>query len=102
MNYRTERDSLGELKVPADSYYGIQTARAIEYFPISGLRPPESLISATAVIKKAAAKATEPVRTGRTIRELVLERQLLDAHQVDDILSVEAMTRAGVPGRRKD
>jgi aspartate ammonia-lyase len=57
MNYRTERDSLGELRVPANAYYGIQTARAIENFPISGLRVPASLISATALIKKAAAKA---------------------------------------------
>jgi aspartate ammonia-lyase len=37
--YRIERDSLGELRVPADAYYGVQTARAVANFPISGLTP---------------------------------------------------------------
>ena len=36
---RTEKDPLGERQVPADAYYGVQTARALENFPISGLRP---------------------------------------------------------------
>src|SRR3982751_6838115 len=38
-SYRIERDSLGELRVPADAYYGVQTARAVANFPISGLTP---------------------------------------------------------------
>jgi aspartate ammonia-lyase len=54
---RTERDPLGEFAVPADAYYGIQTARAVENFPISGLRAPADLILATVLIKKAAAEA---------------------------------------------
>ena len=37
MTYRTERDPLGERQVPADAYWGVQTARAAENFPISGL-----------------------------------------------------------------
>jgi len=53
---RTERDSLGELELPADVYYGIQTARAIENFPISGWKPYPSLVTATVQIKKAAAR----------------------------------------------
>ena len=57
MKYRTERDPLGERQVPADAYYGIQTARAVENFPISGLRAPSDLIVATIWIKKAAAEA---------------------------------------------
>src|SRR3954463_2067932 len=57
MDYRTERDPLGELKVPADAYYGVQTARAVENFPISGLRAPSDLVTATILVKKAAAKA---------------------------------------------
>ena len=57
MNYRTERDPLGELKVPADAYYGVQTARAVENFPISGLRAHADLVTATVFIKKAAAEA---------------------------------------------
>jgi aspartate ammonia-lyase len=54
---RTERDPLGEHSVPDDAYYGIQTARAVENFPISGLRAPAALVIATIVVKKAAAQA---------------------------------------------
>jgi aspartate ammonia-lyase len=54
---RTERDSLGEREVPADAYYGIQTLRALENFPISGWKPFPSLVTATVQIKKAAARA---------------------------------------------
>jgi aspartate ammonia-lyase len=55
--FRTERDPLGELNVPADAYYGVQTARAVENFPISGLRAHRELVTATILIKKAAAEA---------------------------------------------
>jgi aspartate ammonia-lyase len=54
---RIERDPLGEYAVPDDAYYGIQTARAAENFPISGLRAPAPLVTATVFIKKAAAQA---------------------------------------------
>jgi aspartate ammonia-lyase len=53
---RIERDSLGERELPADVYYGIQTARAVENFPISGWKPYPSLVTATVQIKKAAAR----------------------------------------------
>src|SRR2546428_2540646 len=53
---RIERGSLGERELPADVYYGIQTARAIENFPISGSKPYPSLVNATVQIKKAAAR----------------------------------------------
>src|SRR3954463_15989075 len=56
-DFRTERDPLGEIEVPADAYYGVQTARAVANFPISGLRAPSELIVATILIKKAAAAA---------------------------------------------
>ena len=52
---RTERDSLGEKTIPAERYFGIQTARAIENFPVSGLRPWKAFIWSMAVIKHAAA-----------------------------------------------
>ncbi|HTH53689.1 MAG TPA: hypothetical protein VL495_07040, partial [Edaphobacter sp.] len=52
---RTERDTMGELAVPATAYYGVQTARAIENFPISSLRMPRSVIRAMGLIKRAAA-----------------------------------------------
>ena len=48
---RIERDSMGEMMVPADAYYGAQTARAVENFPISGLRFPRSFIRALGTIK---------------------------------------------------
>ena len=54
---RIERDPLGEHAVPADAYYGIQTQRAVDNFPISGLRAPEELVIATILVKKAAAAA---------------------------------------------
>src|SRR4030095_13347269 len=57
MAFRKERDPLGELDVPADAYYGVQTARAVENFPISGLRAAPDLVTATILIKKAAAEA---------------------------------------------
>ena len=57
MSFRPERDSLGEVNVPADAYYGVQTARAADNFPISGLRAPADLVTATILIKKAAAQA---------------------------------------------
>ncbi len=52
---RRERDFLGELSVPAEAYYGIQTARAAENFPISGMRSHSVMIRALAFVKKAAA-----------------------------------------------
>jgi len=53
--YRKETDSLGELKVPADAYYGVQTARAVANFPISGMRAYPALINAYVLIKRCAA-----------------------------------------------
>ena len=52
---RIERDTMGELAVPAEAYYGVQTARAIENFPISSLRMPRAIIRAMGMIKRAAA-----------------------------------------------
>ena len=57
MKFRKERDPLGELEVPADAYYGVQTMRAVNNFRISGLRAPADLVTATILIKKAAAEA---------------------------------------------
>jgi fumarate hydratase, class II len=54
--YRVERDSMGELQVPASALWGAQTQRAVNNFPISGLRMPSSFIRALALIKWAAAR----------------------------------------------
>jgi fumarate hydratase class II len=56
-DYRTERDSLGEMQVPADAYWGAQTQRAVENFPISGIRFGRRFVRALGVVKKAAAQA---------------------------------------------
>src|SRR5438552_1754422 len=53
--FRVEADSMGEMKVPADAYYGAQTARAVENFPISSLRFSRQFIRALGLIKKHAA-----------------------------------------------
>ncbi len=55
--YRTEKDSLGEVKVPADALYGAQTERAVQNFPISDLRFPRRFIEALGLVKQAAAQA---------------------------------------------
>jgi len=68
MKFRIERDPLGEVRVPADAYYGAQTRRAAENFPISGLTAPPELIVATVHIKKAAAEANAAL--GRLPRDL--------------------------------
>ena len=54
---RTEKDSLGTKEIPAQVYYGIQTARAVENYPISGMRAHPTLIRALGMIKEAAAEA---------------------------------------------
>jgi fumarate hydratase, class II len=56
-DFRTEADSMGQMQVPADAYYGAQTARAVENFPISDLRFPRRFIRAIGLIKKHAAAA---------------------------------------------
>ncbi len=72
MTFRIERDTLGDVEVPDEAYYGAQTQRAVENFPISGLRAQEPLVTATVLVKKAAAQANVrlgrlPRRTGRAV-----------------------------------
>ena len=73
-DYRVEQDSLGEMEVPADAYWGAQTQRAVENFPISGLTFQRRFIRALGVVKKAAAEANLeleriPAEEGRAIVE---------------------------------
>jgi fumarate hydratase class II len=70
-SFRTEKDPLGEKQVPADALYGVQTLRAMENFPISGLKPLEPFVMAQVWIKKAAAMTHK--KTGR------LDAKLADA-----------------------
>ena len=50
--FRRERDLLGDREVPQDVYYGIQTIRAMENFPITGYKPHRELVLALAQVKK--------------------------------------------------
>jgi fumarate hydratase class II len=75
---RIERDTMGEMEVPADAYFAAQTARAIDNFPISGLRLPRRFIAALGYVKVAAARANValgllPAPTGRAIEQAALE-----------------------------
>ena len=77
---RNEKDSLGYKEIPADVYYGIQTARAVENFPISGLRAHPTLIRAIAMVKEAAALANRELglvdaKTANAIIEAAKEVQ---------------------------
>ena len=91
MKVRVERDPLGEVRVPADAFYGAQTRRAVENFPISGLTAPPELVTATVQIKKAAADANAAL--GRLDRKIaaaiiaaadaILEGQYRDQFVVD-------------------
>jgi fumarate hydratase class II len=96
---RTERDSMGEMVVPASAYYGAQTARAVENFPISGLRFPASLVHALGTIKGACARVNgalgllEPRLAdaiGRAAAEVAAGR--LDAEFVVDVFQTGSGT----------
>ena len=94
---RTEKDSLGHKEVPADAYYGIQTARAVENYPISGLRAHPTLIRAIAMVKEAAAEANRDLellepKTANAIMEAAREVQQgkWDSHFVVDVFQAGA------------
>lgn len=58
-DFRIEKDSMGEVKVPKDAYYGAQTQRAVDNFPVSGIRFSRGFIEALGMVKKHAAKVNE-------------------------------------------
>ena len=68
MTTRIEKDTLGEMEVPAEAYYGAQTARALRNFPISGMKPHPAFVWAVVIIKKGAARVN--MATGRLPGEL--------------------------------
>lgn len=88
---RVERDNLGQMRIPEDAYYGIQTARALLNFPVSGIRERPEFIRAYVLVKKAAALANielgilERKRGSAIVRaaDSVLGGNLLDQFQVD-------------------
>ncbi|PSP83465.1 aspartate ammonia-lyase [Halobacteriales archaeon QS_6_64_34] len=80
--FRTERDSLGEMQVPADAYWGAQTQRAIENFPISDVTFGRRFVRALGIVKKAAAQANQDLG-------------LVEAEKVDCIVEAAAEVIAG-------
>ena len=97
--YRVESDSMGEMHVPKDAYYGAQTARAVENFPISGITLPREFIRAMGLIKLAAAETNMELgliskKNGNAIvraaKEVVDGK--LDSHFVVDIFQTGSGT----------
>src|SRR3954464_738843 len=89
--FRTERDSMGEMKVPADAYYGAQTARAVENFPISDLRFSRRFIAAMGLIKWAAAEVNYGLGLFDERREQLVKqaaREVIDG-KLDDQFVVD-------------
>ena len=81
MNYRIETDSMGEIQVPADRYYGAQTARSLLNFKIGGERFPRELIRALGIVKKAAALTNEALGV------LSAEKADLIVRAADEVIS---------------
>jgi fumarate hydratase class II len=77
-DYRTERDSMGEMRVPADALYAAQTQRAVENFPISGIRFPRVFLRALGLVKAVAAAVNQDLglldeRRARAIQQAARE-----------------------------
>src|SRR5690606_13577049 len=77
--FRKEKDSMGEMQVPSSAYYGAQTQRAVENFPISGMRLPRAMIAALGLIKRSAAI------TNRDLGLLDAERAELIIRAADEV-----------------
>lgn len=80
--FRVEKDSLGPVNVPANAYYGAQTQRAVDNFPVSGLKPYQAFVWSMALIKRAAA-------------EVHLDLGLLDAQMAKAIMQAADEVLAG-------
>lgn len=81
MDYRIEKDTMGEIKVPADKLWGAQTQRSLQNFKISGERMPLEVVYAMAIVKKASAFAN------RKLGVLDEEKAAVIGEAVDEILS---------------
>jgi len=77
-DFRIEKDSMGEMQVPADAYYGAQTARAVENFPISPLRFSRRFIRAMGLIKAAAARTNHRLKLLDEKRAKAIEQAAME------------------------
>jgi fumarate hydratase, class II len=91
--FRTEKDSLGELAVPADALYGVQTQRAVNNFQISGRRPWRAFIWSLAAIKQAAARVNADL--GQFADREVNGRRYTGQQLADAIIQAAEEVRAG-------
>jgi len=91
MKMRMEKDSLGEKPVPAAAYYGVQTQRAVENYPISGYRAHPQLIRAIAMIKKAATLANRQRKLldGKRARAIIRASEEIIAGKLHDQFVVD-------------
>lgn len=90
-DFRIEKDSLGEVRVPADAVYGAQTQRAVDNFPISGQRMPRAFIRALGHIKRAAAMANADTgMLDRSVAEAIIKAaEAVIAGDLDDQFPID-------------
>ena len=89
--FRIEKDSLGEVRVPANALYGAQTQRAVMNFPVSGMRPYPAFVWAQAMIKRAAAEVNRDLGLFNDVTigdRTISGRQIADAiiQAADEVL----------------
>src|SRR5947207_13442621 len=86
-SFRVERDSMGEIKVPAEALWGAHTQRAVQNFPVSGLTMPRPFIVALGLVKQAAARVNRDLK-------------LLEPKVAQAVEEAAAEVAAGVHGER--
>jgi len=92
--FRMEKDSLGPLKVPADAYYGVQTQRAVENFPVTGMRGHPALILAYVHIKRAAAVVNYELKMlDKRRRDAIVKAADLCLKDFDKLLKADPFAR---------
>jgi fumarate hydratase, class II len=102
-DFRVERDSMGETRVPADALWGAQTQRAVQNFPISGIRMPRGFIRALGLVKWAAAGANLELGDLDRVRAFAIQRAALevaagrhDAHFPVDVFQTGSGTSSNM------
>ncbi|HJN39467.1 MAG TPA: lyase family protein, partial [Chloroflexota bacterium] len=99
MSTRTEKDTLGEVEVPADALYGSNTVRAVRNFPMSGIGPHAAFVWAVTLIKKAAAiahKDTGRLDAGLADAIVRASDEILDGEHADQFIVDVFQAGAGV------
>jgi aspartate ammonia-lyase len=82
--FRVETDSMGQVNVPASAYYGAQTQRAVDNFPISGLRFPRRFIRAMGLIKRSVQSGIEVSFSESLAIERELQQQLFQSEDAKE------------------